>query len=124
MLYTLWGLLFLFATASAMLMLRRTRRRRQHDQALALIKTTRCRHCDQAYGANLRDYLIIGEYMWKPAKGHTVSSLKLPAETYHVKCPHCGEEVELTREGKPFQHPQTGILGFTRTGFLRTPKSI
>jgi endogenous inhibitor of DNA gyrase (YacG/DUF329 family) len=116
MFYLPLGFLLLPVVTVGSLKIRRTARRRRRERVLNHLVACPCPNCGQGYGSQLREELTISEYLWYPAPGKTASSLGLPNETYWVTCPQCGHEVELTAEGKIFQHPQTGVIGFTRTG--------
>jgi hypothetical protein len=120
MLYLPLGFLMLSVALAVYLKIRRNARRRRRKRVLNDLMACPCPSCGQDYGSRIRERLTIAEYLWHPALGTTASSLGLPDETYCITCPRCGHEAELTTEGKIFRHPQTGIIGFTRTGCLST----
>jgi hypothetical protein len=93
--------------------------KRNDAKALARIAGLNCPHCSQPYGAAARDSVSAIRYSWLPAVGHSVSSLNLPRRTFLVTCSHCAAEVERTKNGSVFHHPQQGILSYSRTGPLK-----
>lgn len=118
MLYPTLAFPLLVVITLGYLKIQRTVKRRRRERVLGELMACLCPSCGQGYGSKLRERLTIAEYLWHPAPGTTASSLGLPDETYCVTCPKCGHEAELTTQGKIFKHPQTGVVGFTRTGCL------
>jgi hypothetical protein len=107
------------ATVMAALAISAQIKRRGQHRALSRLAGLCCPQCRHPYGDAIRHTASPVTYNWTPARGRSVSSLRLPRSTFLFHCEECSAEYEFTRDGRIFEHPQTGVLSFERTGRLR-----
>jgi hypothetical protein len=90
-------------------------RRAAQARVRASLPASPCSACGNILGAEAISTADEVRYNWTLSRGNTVSSLSLPHWTFQITCPHCRSIVEYCENGRAFPHPQTGVIGFTRT---------
>lgn len=97
--------------------------RRGRVRALSRISALSCPECGRHYGSEILNNVAMVNYRWVPARGHSISAMGLPKQTFLIKCPRCSVDFEFTRQCRVFEHPQQGVLSYTRTGVKRNTAS-
>jgi predicted RNA-binding Zn-ribbon protein involved in translation (DUF1610 family) len=83
-----------------------------------------CPDCGKIFSDEALHTLAEVRYHWTLSPGKTVSSMSLPHWTFQIICAHCHAENEYGENGRVFMHPQTGVIGFTRTIKSKTGTSL
>jgi hypothetical protein len=90
-------------------------RRADRARVRASLPASPCSACGNILGAEAILAADEVRYNWTLSRGNTVASLSLPHWTFQITCPHCRSIVEYRENGRAFLHPQSGVIGFTKT---------